>query len=103
MAEINEKLLNLSFRNFTNINGEDPNVFVGKRRKEKRIIPFFIKVSLILLALTAKLLSKHSTLPSLTSFFSEQPAQSSQRRNQKRKAEKHRRKEKAVEKDHGWP
>ena len=99
MAEINEKLLNLSFRNFTNINGEDPNVFVGKRGKEKRMIPFFIKVSLILLALTAK----HSTLPSLTSFFSEQPAQSSQRRNQKRKAEKHRRKEKAVEKDHGWP
>ena len=49
MAEINEKLLNLSFRNFTNINGEDPNVFVGnKKGKAKRMIPFFIKVRLLL-------------------------------------------------------
>ena len=34
LSEINEKLLNLRFRNFTNINGE--NEYVGKQRKGKR-------------------------------------------------------------------
>ena len=43
LSEISKKLLNLRFRNFTNINGE--NVFIGKQRKKKGRLPFFIKVS----------------------------------------------------------
>ena len=45
LSEINENLLNLRFRNFTNINGEGLNVYVGSRGKEKRILPFLYNVS----------------------------------------------------------
>ena len=41
LSEISKRLLNLRFRNFTNINGE--NVLIGKQRKKKG--RFFIKVS----------------------------------------------------------
>ena len=42
LSEISNKVLNLKFRNFTNINGE--NVFIGKQRKEKGRLPILIKV-----------------------------------------------------------
>ena len=41
LSEISEKLLNLRFRNFTNINGE--NEYIEKQRKEKRRLPLFYR------------------------------------------------------------